>query len=81
MTTTSERITPLESDEYDPIPPREKIADSNVRIAVALERIATILESNVHISIDHGHIEAIDHAHIDDIGEIHGDVVTHPKNF
>jgi len=39
------------------------------------------LESNVHISIDHGHIEAIDHAHIDDIGEIHGDVITHPKAF
>ena len=54
------------------------------RIADALERIANILESNVHISIDHGHIEHIDHvdhAHIDDIGEIHGDVTTHPKNF
>ena len=51
------------------------------RIALALEKIATILESNVHISIDHGHIEAIDHAHIDDIGEIHGDVITHPKQF
>tara|TARA_B100001115_G_C15482815_1_gene227991 strand:+ start:179 stop:361 length:183 start_codon:yes stop_codon:yes gene_type:complete len=54
------------------------------RIADSLERIAKILESNVHISIDHGHIEHIDHvdhAHIDDIGEIHGDVVTHPKNF
>ena len=54
------------------------------RIADALERIANILESNVHISIDHGHIEHIDHvdhAHIDDIGEIHGDVVTHPKQF
>ena len=54
------------------------------RIANSLERIATILESNVHISIDHGHIEHIDHvdhAHIDDIGEIHGDVVTHPKQF
>ena len=48
------------------------------RIADALERIANILESNVHISIDHGHIE---HAHIDDIGEIHGDVTTHPKPF
>ena len=60
------------------------------RIADALERIANILESGAHISIDHGHIEhidhvdhidAIDHAHVDDIGEIHGDVVTHPKNF
>ncbi len=46
------------------------------RIADALERIANILESNVHISIDH-----VDHAHIDDIGEIHGDVTTHPKPF
>jgi len=57
---------------------------SSERIADALERIATILESNVHISIDHGHIEHIDHvdhAHIDDIGEIHGDVTTHPKPF
>ena len=60
------------------------------RIAVALERIATILESGAHINIDHGHIEHIehvdhidniDHTHIDDIGEIHGDVVTHPKQF
>ena len=57
---------------------------SSERIADALERIANILESNVHISIDHGHIEHIDHvdhAHIDDIGEIHGDVTTHPKPF
>ena len=60
------------------------------RIADALERIATVLETGAHINIDHGHIEhidhvdhidAIDHAHVDDIGEIHGDVVTHPKNF
>ena len=60
------------------------------RIAAARERIANVLESGAHISIDHGHIEhidhvdhidAIDHAHVDDIGEIHGDVVTHPKNF
>ena len=54
------------------------------RIADSLKRIASILESNVHISIDHGHIEHIDHvdhAHIDDIGEIHGDVTTHPKPF
>ena len=57
------------------------IMKSSDRIADALERIANILESNVHISIDHGHIEAIDHAHIDDIGEIHGDVITHPKAF
>ena len=57
------------------------MTDDVRRIADSLEKIATILESNVHISIDHGHIEAIDHAHIDDIGEIHGDVVTHPKAF
>ena len=31
------------------------------RIADALERIATVLESGAHISIDHGHIEHIDH--------------------
>ena len=79
MTTTAERITPLESDEYDPIPPREKIADSNVRIAIALERIASILESNVHISIDHGHIEHIDH--VDHANIDSGDINTHPKNF
>ena len=57
------------------------MTDDVKRIADSLDRIATILESNVHISIDHGHIEAIDHAHIDDIGEIHGDVITHPKAF
>jgi hypothetical protein len=57
------------------------MTDDVRRIADSLDRIATILESNVHISIDHGHIEAIDHAHIDDIGEIHGDVITHPKAF
>ena len=51
------------------------------RIADALERIAQILESNVHINIDHGHIDQIDHTHIDDIGEIHGDIITHPKKF
>ena len=39
------------------------------RIADALERIATILESNVHISIDHAHIDEIDHNHVE--GKIH----------
>ena len=48
--------------------------DTN-RIAVALERIATILESNVHISIDHAHIDEIDHNHVE------GDVNTHAKNW
>ena len=50
------------------------------RIAVALERIATILESNVHISIDHGHIEHVDH--VDSIDNIqHGDVDVHNHAF
>jgi len=39
------------------------------RIATALERIADILESNVHISIDHAHIDEIDHNHVE--GKIH----------
>ena len=51
------------------------------RIADSLEKIATVLETNVHINIDHGHIEQMDHIHIDDIGEIHGDVTTHPKSY
>jgi|TARA_B100001094_G_scaffold217530_1_gene211608 SAM-dependent MidA family methyltransferase len=46
------------------------------RIANALERIATVLETRVHINIDHGHIENIDHATIDN-----GDINTHPKTF
>ena len=45
------------------------------RIADALERIATILESNVHISIDHAHIDEIDHNHIE------GDINTHAKTW
>ena len=50
------------------------------RIADALERIATILESNVHISIDHGHIEHVDHVNsIDNIQ--HGDVDVHNHAF
>tara|TARA_B100000686_G_scaffold217982_1_gene225098 strand:+ start:1982 stop:2218 length:237 start_codon:yes stop_codon:yes gene_type:complete len=76
----NQRITPLESDEYDPIPTTEKIASSNDRIAIALEKIASILESNVHISIDHGHIEHIDH--VDAIDNIqHGDVDVHNHAF
>ena len=50
-------------------------------IATSFERIADALEKQIHINIDHGHIEQIDHARIDDIGEIHGDVTTHPKPF
>ena len=45
------------------------------RIADALERIATILESNVHISIDHAHIDEIDHNHVE--GKIH----THEESW
>ena len=50
-------------------------------ISKNLKRIADALENQIHINIDHGHIEQIDHARIDDIGEIHGDVTTHPKPF
>ena len=50
------------------------------RIANALEKIASILESNVHISIDHGHIEHVDH--VDSIDNIqHGDVDVHNHAF
>ena len=50
------------------------------RIADALERIATVLESGAHISIDHGHIEHIDH--VDAIDNIqHGDVDVHNHAF
>ena len=38
------------------------------RIANALERIATILETGVHINIDHATID-------------NGDINTHPKTF
>ena len=46
-----------------------QISTDVTRIADALERIATILESNVHISIDHAHIDEIDHNHVE--GKIH----------
>ena len=49
------------------------------RIADSLEKIATILESNVHINIDHGHIEQIDH--LDHATIDNGDINTHPKTF
>ena len=49
------------------------MSEELVRIANALEWIADSFEKELHIDIDH--------AHIDDIGEIHGDVVTHPKQF
>jgi len=39
------------------------------RIAIALERIAKVLESDVHINIDHAHIDQIDHNHVE--GKIH----------
>ena len=46
-----------------------QISTDVARIADALERIATILESNVHINIDHAHIDEIDHNHVE--GKIH----------
>ena len=49
------------------------MSEELVRIANALETIADSFEKELHVDIDH--------AHIDDIGEIHGDVVTHPKQF
>tara|TARA_B100000212_G_scaffold296447_1_gene239794 strand:+ start:140 stop:331 length:192 start_codon:yes stop_codon:yes gene_type:complete len=61
---------------YEPI---TDVSKDVKRIADSLERIATILESNVHISIDHGHIEHIDHVdhtHIDS-----GDINTHAKTW
>ena len=52
------------------------------RIADALERIATILETGAHINIDHGHIEHIDHVdHVDHATIDNGDIYTHPKTF
>ena len=53
--------------------------DDLKRIADSLEKIARVLESNVHINIDHGrieHIDHLDHATIDN-----GDINTHPKTF
>tara|TARA_B100001250_G_C19662060_1_gene727550 strand:- start:637 stop:813 length:177 start_codon:yes stop_codon:yes gene_type:complete len=51
------------------------------RIADALERIANILESNVHINIDHGHIEHIDHVDNVDHNHVEGDLNTHAKTW
>ena len=49
------------------------------RIADALERIATVLESkSLHINIDHGHIEHIDYV---DHNHIDGDINTHSKTW
>tara|TARA_B100001996_G_scaffold307384_1_gene248752 strand:- start:649 stop:852 length:204 start_codon:yes stop_codon:yes gene_type:complete len=45
------------------------------RIADSLEKIATVLETNVHINIDHAHIDEIDHNHVE------GDVNTHNKTW
>ena len=51
------------------------------RIADALERIANILESNVHINIDHGHIEHIDHVDNVEHNHVEGDLNTHAKTW
>tara|TARA_B100000902_G_scaffold311459_1_gene301317 strand:+ start:454 stop:621 length:168 start_codon:yes stop_codon:yes gene_type:complete len=53
--------------------------DDLKRIADSLEKIARVLESNVHINIDHGHIEHIDH--LDHATIDNGDINTHPKTF
>ena len=53
--------------------------DDIKRIADRLEKIARVLESNVHINIDHGHIEQIDH--LDHATIDNGDINTHPKTF
>ncbi len=45
------------------------LANNVERIADALERIAKVLESDVHINIDHAHIDQIDHNHVE--GKIH----------
>ena len=52
-----------------------KTSTDVARIADALERIATILESNVHINIDYAHIDEIDHNHVE--GKIH----THEESW
>ena len=47
----------------------DKISENFDRITVALEKIATVLKSDVHINIDHAHIDQIDHNHVE--GKIH----------
>ena len=54
------------------------MSDDVKRIADSLEKIATILESNVHINIDHGHIEHIDNV---DHNHLEGDINTHAKTW
>ena len=43
-------------------------------IAKSLMRIADALEKQIHINLDHGHIEKIDNIE-------HGDIDTHQKKF
>ena len=43
-------------------------------ISKSLTRIANALEKQIHINIDHGHIEKIDNIE-------HGDIDTHQKKF
>ena len=43
-------------------------------IAKSLSRIADALEKQIHINIDHGHIEKIDNIE-------HGDIDTHHHSF
>ena len=43
-------------------------------ISKSLQRIADALEKQIHINIDHGHIEKIDNIE-------HGDIDTHHHSF
>ena len=51
--------------------PQEQIFED---IGKSLRRIADALEKQIHINIDHGHIEKIDNIE-------HGDIDTHAHSF
>ena len=51
--------------------PQEQIFED---IGKSLRRIADALEKQIHINIDHGHIETIDNIE-------HGDIDTHTHTF
>ena len=51
--------------------PQEQIFED---IGKSLRRIADALEKQIHINIDHGHIESIDNIE-------HGDIDTHTHTF
>ena len=52
----------------------ESDSETLERISTSLERIANALEKQIHINIDHGHIEKIDNIE-------HGDIDTHAHSF